>query len=294
MSADGGHDVRRGLAFLLVTMTAWGLNWPVMKYLLSEMTPFALRGISGFAGAALAFVVAARLGERLAPPLGQWPRLVVYSLLNLTSWAGLSIIALTWLPASEAAIVSYTTPLWTALLAWALLGEKPTLLRAGGLALGLAGVAVLALGRPIVASADQLPGITFMVGACILFSLGTVLTKRRPLQLPPLAAIAWQIGLGTVPLAVLAVAFEPPRAPALSAGGWACLTYLSFVAICLAYVCWFRALRLVPATTASMGMLLVPIIGVVSSAIALGEPLSVRQLTALAMTLGGVIAATKA
>ncbi len=112
------RDLRRGLLFLLVTTTTWGLNWPVMKLLLTEMPPFLLRGVSGFAAAGVAFLIAARMRERLLPPPGQWRRLIVYSLLNLTAWAGFSILALLWLPASEAAIISYATPVWTALLAW--------------------------------------------------------------------------------------------------------------------------------------------------------------------------------
>jgi drug/metabolite transporter (DMT)-like permease len=272
----------------MVTATAWGLNWPVMKYLLVELEPLTLRTVSGFAASGAAFVIASRLGERVSVAPSQWLRLALYSLLNLTSWSGLVILALQWLPASEAAIISYTTPIWTALLAWALLGERPTWMRVIGLALGFAGVGLLMGGRPMAASVAQAPGVVLMLSATLLFSLGTVLSKARPLGLPPVATMAWQVGLGTVPIAVGALLAERFDLSTLTPGGWGCLIYLSFIAVCLAYICWFRALHLVPATTASMGVLLVPVIGVASSALALGEPLGLRQIAALVITLAGV------
>ena len=77
------------------------------------------------------------------------------------------------------------------------------------------------------------------------------------------------------------------------AAGWAGLIYGGVFAMCVAYLAWFGALRRLPASTAAVGTLLVPVIGVFSAALLLGEPLGWRQGAALAMTLGGVTLAVR-
>lgn len=288
------RDERRtGLLLLLATALIWGSNWPVMKFILSEWPPFTARSSAGLGGAALAFLAARASGERLGLPTGQAPRLVLLALLNITSWMGLATASLLWLPASEAAIFAYTMPIWSSVLAWPVLGERPSLARTGGLLLGLVGVVVLIAGQPLGASRSQLPGILCVLGAALLFALGTVLSKRMPLRLPPTAGVAWQVLVGTMPLLVAGLLFEHADPARLTPLGWAALGYNGVFALCLAYVAWFGALRRLPASTAAVGTLLVPVLGVFSSALLLGEPLGLRQLAALALTLVGVALATR-
>jgi drug/metabolite transporter (DMT)-like permease len=87
---------------------------------------------------------------------------------------------------------------------------------------------------------------------------------------------------------MLGVAFEQPNYGALTAQGLACLVYMTLVPMGLCYLTWFETLRRLPPTSASTGMLLVPVIGVVSAALILGEPLGWREIAAMALTLGGV------
>ncbi len=75
----------QGFGLLLITAFAWGLNWPLMKYLLSEVPPFTMRAFAGVLGAAVAFAFAAWRGERLRVPANQWGSLVVSAVLNFTS-----------------------------------------------------------------------------------------------------------------------------------------------------------------------------------------------------------------
>ncbi len=175
-----------------------------------------------------------------------------------------------------------------------MLGERPSPARTGGLALAFSGVGALAWGESLATSFDRLPGIAAMLAATFLFSIGTVVTKRRPIGLSPLVFMAWQVALGTVPLAIISIASERLDSFPVTPIGWGCLFYLSFVAVCLAYVCWFRALRLLPATVVSMGILIVPVFGVLSAAAALGEPLGAREAVSLVLTLSGVLIATRA
>ena len=281
----------RGFGYLLITTTTWGLNWSVMKFVLQQLPPFSMRAVSGALGAAVTFAVAARLGEKIAPPRGQWPILLLSTFLNFTPFMAFALLALEWLDATEAVIIAYTLPLWAALIAWPVLGEPLTPRRLVALALGLGGVIVL-MGGSLQADWHKLPGIFFAFCCAWSFALGIVLTKRTPVAMPPVAAVAWQIGLGTAPLAGLAL-FEHPVWGRVTPLGWAALIYMGIVPLTIAYISWFRALRLLPASTAAIGTLLVPLFGVLSAAVLLGEPLGPRQMLALALTVGGVGLATR-
>ena len=286
-----------GYLMLLVTACSWGLNWPVLKFVVGEWPPFTFRLLSGFGGAALMFSVAIMRGEKLMPPQGQWPRLAVGAILNITSWMGLATLALLWLDASEAAIIAYTMPIWASILAWPVLGERPTAGRIAGLAVGLGGITTLMAGQLLSAPASvliaKLPGVGFIMGTALMFASGAIFTKRYPTTLPPNANVAWQIVIGSMPLVLAALFFDSWDLSRVSPMGWAALAYVVVIALCLSYIAWFRALRALPASTAAIGTLLVPVIGVVSSALVLGEPLGPRQLIALGMTVGGVVLASR-
>lgn len=281
---------------MVLTATGWGLNWPAMKFALTEWPPFTFRVITSIGGVALLFGFALARGEPAWPHGGQWRRLALAGLLNITSFVGLGTLSLLWLDASEAAIVAYTMPIWAAALAWPVLGERPTAPRLAGLAVGLAGVAVL-LGPLAAASsgalAAKLPGFACILGTALMFALGAVLTKRLPPGLPPLASLAWQIGFGTLPLVLGAAVFERWDTSRVGPGGWLVLLYVTGVALCVSYLAWFRALRLLPASTAAIGTLLVPVIGVLSAGLLLGEPLGWRQFAALGLTVAGVVLASR-
>jgi drug/metabolite transporter (DMT)-like permease len=282
-----------GLALLLVTTFGWGLNWPAMKLLLEELPVLTTRAAGGGIGFLMLLGIAVALRERLSVPRALWPRLVVVSALNVTAWMGLASFSLLWLSAAEATIVCYTMPVWAALMAWAILGERLGAARIAGLVLALSGLALLVLGKGVSVGLAKVPGVALGLGSAILFSLGTVVTKRRPLGLPPTAATVWQVGLGILPLVVGAVVFDPPGLGALSGKGWALLAYGGVFALGLCYLSWFAALRRLPASLASLGTVLTPVVGVAGAAIFLGEPFGWREGAALGLTLSGVALALR-
>src|SRR5881227_3624491 len=137
------NSAAAGFAFLMVTSVGWGLNWPVTKYLLNDLPPLSMRGISGLIGAAtLAFIAIARR-ESLSVPRHLWLRLFLTSLMAVSAWAGLIAVALLWLNAGEAAVLGSTNPVWVSLLAWPLLGERISLLRMIAILIAVGALAVL-------------------------------------------------------------------------------------------------------------------------------------------------------
>jgi len=287
------HITPAGLMFLAITSVGWGFNWPVTKYLLSELPPLTMRGATGVIGASLLALLAILRGQSLRVPRELWPRLVLAAFLNVACWMTLMGLALLWLPASEAALIAYTMPVWASVLAWPILGERPNLPRVISLIMAFAGLAAIMGGNGFAASAAKLPGIIMALGGAIGFAVGTVLAKKLPLPLPPLSAAAWQIGIGCLPVAIVGLFVEKADVAALSNLGWILIVYSTVIQFCVAYVSWFAALARLPASVAAIGTMAVPVIGVIASAVALHEPLGVGQITALAFTLAGVVLATR-
>lgn len=282
-----------GLMFLAITSAGWGFNWPVTKYLLGELPPLTLRGCTGVIGALLLAALAVSRGQGLAVGRGQWPRLVLAAILNVSCWMVLMAFALLWLPASEATLIAYTMPVWASLLAWPVLGERPTLLRTVALVIAFAGLASIMGGNGFGASIAKLPGILMALGGALGFALGTVLAKKLPIELPPLTAAAWQIGIGCLPIAIVGLLIETTDLARVTTTGWILLCYSTVIQFCVAYVSWFAALARLPASVAAIGTTAVPVIGVVASAVALHEPLGPGQIAALVLTLAAVVLATR-
>jgi probable blue pigment (indigoidine) exporter len=282
-----------GLVFLVVASIGWGLNFPIMKHLLSEWPPLSSRGLCGIVGAAALAAIALARRQRLDVPAGMRLRLVLVSLLTIGSWVAFMGLALLWLSASEAAVIGISIPVWVAFLAWPILGERLSAVRAVSLLVALAGIVVLIGGNGLDASVEKLPGLLCALAGAVCVALGTVLTKHFPLKMPPLSLAAWQIAIGCVPIAIVGLIVEQPHVSALSVTGWASMVYMTLIQFCLCYVCWFAALERLPAATASIGTLLVPVVGVLAAAAMLHEPLGVREVMALAVTLGGVAVALR-
>src|SRR5882757_10451614 len=81
-----GRLAPAGLMFLAVTSVGWGFNWPVTKFLLGELPPLTLRGLTGVIGASLLAALALLRGQSLRVEQHLWPRLVLAAVLNVTGW----------------------------------------------------------------------------------------------------------------------------------------------------------------------------------------------------------------
>lgn len=280
------------MVLLLFTACCWGLTWPQAKYLLGMLPPFTMRATCAVFGCLVAFGLAVIRRERLCPPRAQWGRLLLFATLNYGAFIALTAQALAWLTASQAVVITYTLPIWASVCAWPMLGERPTAGRVLAIILGLGGVALMVDLGGAGAGPHELPGVALALGAAMLFGLGTVIAKRRPLALPPVTSVAWQALLGSIPVGLLALT-EHPVWSGVTTLGWSAVAYMATLPMTVAYLTWFRALRLVPASTAATTVLISPMVGVISSSLMLGEALGPRQIVALAMTVTGVALAAR-
>lgn len=190
--------------------------------------------------------------------------------------------------AGRAAILAYTMPLWAALFAWAYLGERLTAIRICGLALGLAGMALLIGAELAVVQAAPL-GALGMLGAAVSWGAGTVAYKSHRWSTGTAALTGWQMAVGGVPVLIgfffLGHIPDPVEVPW---SAWIGLAYSATIPMVLCHWAWFRLVELLPASVAAISTLLIPVIGVLSSAPLLGEPIGAREILALGLVVAAL------
>lgn len=279
-----------GKALLMVTALGWGLNWSVLKFVLQDWPPLFARGTAGLLGALCLALLAKARGDSLAVPREARGPLVIAAAINVFAWMGFTALALNWLKVSEGALIAYSMPIWAMMLAWPLLGARPTRRSLVALGLSLTGMVVL-MGGPEF-SAAKLPGVLFAFAAAVLFALGTV-KARKPLAMPGPAVAAWQVALGCLPMVALGLMLERPNIASLSAHGALGLAYMAVGPMALCYLTWFGALRRLPTAVAATSMLIVPVVGTLTAVPLLGETLGARELLAIVLTIGGVALALR-
>ena len=289
-SPPRGEPLPRLGLFLLVALTlVWGNNWPVMKVALSEIPPWTFRAICTFGGAAGLFVLC-RLGRiPVAVPRGNRLALALLAFFNITCWNLLSAYGVSLMAAGRASIIAFTMPVWVVLLGALFLGERITARRVLALALGLASLAVL-IGPDIAALGAAPLGALFMCGAAFAWASGTIVLKRAAWKVPVVAITAWQLALGGVPIVIGALVWEAGDLGAVGVGPVLAVLYNVFVCFIFGNYAWLKIVSLFPAGVAGISSLMIPVIGVFSSALFLGEPLGAQEVAALVLVLGALTA----
>jgi drug/metabolite transporter (DMT)-like permease len=253
-------------AALVVLALVWGYNWVVMKVAMRYADPFTFGALRNFLGAVFMFAVIAALRRPLKPKaLGLT---AVFGLLQTTGFAGLAIWAVHIGGAGKTSVLVYTMPFWLLLIAWPVLGEPVKGLQWASVALSLAGL-VFVLGP------WNLSGLTsslLAVGAGALWAVGSVVAKimRRREEVDMLSLTAWQGLIGSIPLILVAL-LTADSGPIWSASFIAALIYNVVPAGALAWLLWLYILLSLPTGTAGISSLAIPVVGVASAWIQLGE-----------------------
>ena len=130
---------KQGLILLALLSLGWGINWPIMKIVLTEVPPLYFRAFCLLCSGLGLLLITRVSGKPVAVPEGQWRRLILLSLFNIVGWNVLAIYGVLLLPSGRAALLGYTMPIWSAILSVLLLGETISARRIVGLLLGLSG-----------------------------------------------------------------------------------------------------------------------------------------------------------
>jgi drug/metabolite transporter (DMT)-like permease len=274
-----------GLVLLIFLSIFWGSSWPIMKIGLREIPVWTFRTLCLFLGGFGVLCMAKVNGLTLTVPKSELRPLILVSLLNVTGWHLCSAYGLVHMEAGRAVIIGYTMPVWASILSSFVLGERLTLARLTGLFLGITGLLIL-IGPGLKVLGSVPVGVLFMLGAAVTWAVGTVFLKYFRWTMPITVLTGWQLILGGIPVIIGAFILEPMTVlfqvswQAILATGYAILIGNIFC-----FWAWVKVVHLFPASVASIGTLAIPVIGVLSSALVLGEPIGFGEIAPLILVV---------
>lgn len=286
---------REGLLLLAVAVAAWGFGWPVNKLILQELPPlWAVTLRSAIAALAL-FLIAAWRRQIVVPSRDDFPVLLSITLLHMVGYAVLVSVGLLFVPVGRSVVLAYTTPLWVMPGAAIFLGERLTWRRISGVAIGLIGLAIMF--NPLGFDwhdRNAVFGNGVLLGGAFLWAANIVHIRGHTWRATPFDLVPWEMLLATLITAAIAALFT--RVPEVRWTPSLILLMLYGAIPGSAVAFWAAAVasRNLPAVTTSLGLLGAPVVGILASALTLGETPSVTLIVGIAMIVGGIAVGTTA
>lgn len=281
---------RAAFGLLALVILIWGSNWPVMKIGLDVLPPFTFAALRIALGAITLFAVLAWRGGISLPKREDVPVLLSVGLGQIGAFLAFVNLALLHVPAGRSAILSYTTPIWVVPAAVLLLHERMGKRTVIGLVLGLLGIA--ALFNPWEfdwSDRAALIGNGYLLLAAFAWAASILHVKIHRWKSSPLELTPWQLLVAGVPIAVLALVFEPGEWRPLDGTTLLVLAFNGPISTAFAVWAWITVNRALPAITSSLGSLGVPAVGLIASVLTLGETLDVATVAGLAFIAGGLV-----
>lgn len=276
----------REILLALFVVVAWGVNFVVIEWGLDTMPPLLL--------AALRFAVAALPAIFIPRPAVPWPRFIFIGLVLFTGQFGLLFLSMkVGMPAGLASVVIQSQAFLTGPIAALVLGEKVSPRQMGGTAvafLGLAAIATTAGGGGVT-----IAGMLLCLGAALCWAIGNV-ALRGAGKVDMFAMVTWLSIVPPLPLLALSFMFDGPQAieQAFLHMGWVgmgAVVYIAIISTNIGYGIWAYLLKLYPAAQVAPFSLLVPIVGIVSAALLLGEQFGPVRLAGMVLVFAGLIVA---
>jgi drug/metabolite transporter (DMT)-like permease len=269
---------------LVLLSLGWGTSWPMMRIALEEVPPLSMRVATMVIGA-LTLATVTLLRRRTFALRGKRAAIhvIVAGFFNVVSFTVLTPFAQLLAATSRVSILVYSMPIWATLMARVFLGERITGMRAAAFVLCVAGLVVLL--SPLAAAGIPI-GLLLALGAAFGWAAGTIYLKWADLHEEPMAVTFWQVVVGLVAIMICQPLFEGPlHLWPIKLTTFAALVFAGAVGTGIAYFLWFEIVRRLSAATASLGVLSVPAVGVVSSVILLGERPTLSDIAGFALIL---------
>ncbi|DAC10197.1 MAG TPA: DMT family transporter [Candidatus Poseidoniaceae archaeon] len=279
----------------------WGVAWTAGRVIATEMDDWPVLGAwLRYLIAVPAFLLWLRFSEGwFVPSMPQWRRLFWIGACSTFLYQVLFMYGMGWTAAGDASLMITLNPLFTSILAVIVLGHPMTKQLGGGLALGLLGIGVLFLASPNVdlPTSERWLGNAFIAASALAWATATLLMRRamdveeaeRDGPMSPLQITVWSSAVG---LAFL----TPWSAYEVNTGGWPTIEWSSLLSIVflallstvLAYVWFAEGVKRIGPSRTSTYVYLVPIFGILSGYLLLGEQLGWSLVIALVLILSGV------
>lgn len=281
----------RKQTWALVALTLiWGVNWPMMKLSLQELTPLYLRAFTMVVGAVWLFVYFWAKGFRMRPLKTEWRIIVWLGLPNIFGWHVFSIMGVQELASGRAAILGFAMPVYTVVLG-ALLFKLPLNRRTCVAVLCVAATVGLLLWHELQHISGNYVGIVWMEAGALSWALGTLLMRRATFSMSAEVLTVWMLLLSSMCIWALAMTFEPTPSPSTFSGAmWASLMYGFVFNYGYAQIIWFGMARNLPPTTSAMSIMAVPLVGTLTATFIVGEWPQWQDFAALVFGMAAIAA----
>lgn len=288
-SAAAAADVQARL-MLLALCLIWGFTWPMMKVALNAMPPLSMRVLTASIGALtlLAICVVGRHSLRVWSAKA-WTHIVVAAMLNVVGFSLCSAFAQIAAATSRVAILTYAMPIWVLVLAWAFLGERPT--RTQGIAITLCAVGIGILIAPLATTGVPL-GLVLAIGSGFSWAAGTVYVKWARIQADPVGVTSWQMTIAFFVITPCMFFFDGGlHVGAAHTDALLAVLFVGAFGNAIAYAMWFSIVQRVPALTATLGIVAIPVIGVAATMLIIGERPTAADTVGFAFILAASLCA---
>lgn len=280
---------RQAYGLLALVVLIWGANWPILKVGVSYIAPLWFACARFWLGAACLFAYLAATRQLAWPTRRDAPVIASVGLSQMALFQPMVNLGLTHVPAGRSSVLVYTTPLWVVPGAMLFLRERIGALQWAGVALGLAGVAVLFNPAGLDWSDRGLvTGSALLMAAALSWSVSVLQIRGHEWHLSPLQVTPWQLLLAALVVTPVALFFEGDARPRWSPTLFAVLAYNGPIATAFAFWAATSISRSLPAVTSSLSFLAVPAMGILVSAVSLGEVPDASLLGGFALILLGV------
>ena len=280
---------RRQIWGLVALTLMWGINWPMMKYSLRELSPLYFRALTMSFGALWLFSFYRFKGVRMWPQGAEWRSIVTLGLPNVLGWHTLAILGVKELASGRAAILGFTMPIWTVLLGVLVLREKLTR-RIVFAMLAVALTIALLTFNELTAITGKPLGIVWMELAALAWAAGTLMMRRAHLTLPMETLTVWMLILASVCLWVFAAVREPWPSWQFSTPMWGSLVYGALINYGFAQIIWFGMARHLPPATSAMSIMAIPLVGTLSATLIVNEVPGWQDLVAVLCVMAAIAA----
>lgn len=275
----------RAFAILVLTVLVWGYNWVPLKIVVAAVDPYWMAALRVTGGSLTLFLVLAALRRSIAPPPGR--AFVGIGLAQVGGLALFSTVALHFGDVATVTALVFTMPLWTALFALPLLGERLPRARVAWLIVAALGIAVVASG--IRGTGDLIGGALATVAGA-WWALGNVLQRKAAYAIDIMRLAAWLQLAAAFPLVGAALVLGHRLSFAhVDAGIAAALLFATVVGSGLAWMWWGIALRALSANTVALASFAIPVIGTLSALAQLHAVPTLRGGLGLAVVVAGLV-----
>jgi drug/metabolite transporter (DMT)-like permease len=277
------QDAARLVALALI----WSASFVLIRVLVPALGPlWVAAGRLLIAGVALVLWLA--VVHVPSDVRGRWKAYLFVGVVNCAAPFVLYAYAAVHLPASYLVILNATSPLFGAIVAAAVLGDRLHVVKLAGLAAGIVGVALVTRAVPIAADAQFAWAVVAGLAAALCYALAAVWLKRNGAGLAPMAIAAWSQLFGGLLLLPVAV----PSHVAGPVGAWAVVDLLVLALVCsgIAYLLYYRLIRDIGPTRALTVTFLMPAFGMLWGAWLLDETITVGMVTGAALIVAGTAA----